>query len=71
MNDPIKETLEELHLEAIRLLLKRVKSGEATAADLAVARNILRDSNIQCLPRANPEMLQLADSIPFPTEQTA
>jgi hypothetical protein len=65
---PTEEALQALHKETIALLLKRVKSGEATAADLNVARGILNDNKIQCLPEANPDMMALKDSLPFKPE---
>jgi hypothetical protein len=56
--------LHELHRASIALLLKRINSGEATAADLAVARSFLRDSNISALPESSPEMMELATKLP-------
>jgi len=38
--------LEELHNETAQVLLDRIKSGEATAADLSVARQFLKDNGI-------------------------
>lgn len=51
-----KETLEQIHDELATQLLKRIKSGEATAADFQAARQLLRDNNISAIakPGVNP-----------------
>lgn len=63
--DPKK--LEDIHDALAENLLKRVKSGEATAADLNVARAFLKDNNIEV---GRPQALQpladaLTDMLPF------
>lgn len=45
-----EETLSSLHEALTTQLLARINSGEATAADMAVARGILKDNNITCAP---------------------
>lgn len=56
--------------ETLNALLKRVRSGEATAADLNVARAAVKDLNIQMLPTEGNAAGQLAravtDNLPFP-----
>lgn len=56
--------LDEIHAQlALALpaaLLKRIKDGEATAADLNVARQYLKDNGVQSTPSANPHMPELA-----------
>lgn len=42
----IKELLEEARLGAIRTLLLKVRNHEASAAELAVLRNLLRDNGL-------------------------
>lgn len=60
------EILEELHLELTTQLLKKVKSGEATAADLGVARQFLKDNGIEVANPANHKPLQaLTEVLPF------
>ena len=43
----VDSLLQELHIASIELLLERVKSGEATASELSVARQLLKDNNIE------------------------
>lgn len=45
-----EDLLSQLHDELTNQLLKRVASGDATAADLAVARGLLKDNSITCAP---------------------
>ncbi len=37
---------EELHTLTVQELLTRIKTGEATSADLSVARSLLKDNQI-------------------------
>ncbi len=46
-----EEVLSKLHDALTRDLLARIESGEATAADMAVARGLLKDNRITCLPK--------------------
>lgn len=57
--------LQELHIASIELLLDRVKSGEATASELSVARQLLKDNGIDQSPREGSPMTQLAVVMPF------
>lgn len=63
--------LPDLHSALLDNLLRCIKDGTATAADKAVARALLRDSNIQCHPKANPNMKELVESLPFEIEGTS
>jgi hypothetical protein len=60
------ERLEALHGALVDALLARVKSGEATAADLAVARQLLKDNGIDAIPTEASPLARLRDSLPFP-----
>lgn len=42
--------LSKLHNLVTKDLIARIESGEATAADLAVARGLLKDNHITCIP---------------------
>ncbi|WP_444957609.1 hypothetical protein [Microbulbifer sp. ZKSA002] len=44
----LQELLEQLHDEAARTLLERLKGGKATAAEIAQAINLLKHNGIQC-----------------------
>lgn len=59
--------LSDLQIEVAQKLLDKVKSGDATAADLNVARQLLKDNQITALPSANKPMFDLASALPFPT----
>ena len=63
--DPVKEGLESLHAELAKQLLGRVKSGQATAADLSVARQFLKDNNVDSTPAEGTPFGELARSVPF------
>jgi hypothetical protein len=63
-----KETLEKIHGALAQELLNKVLSGEATATELNVARQFLKDNGIDCAPQANAPMLQLAKLMPFDEE---
>ena len=56
----------DLHAATVKELLKRVKSGSATAADLGVARQLLRDNGIDVssVEKSAP-LKELAASLPF------
>lgn len=49
-----------LHSLMIETLMDKIKSGTATAADLSVARQFLKDNNIDCTTKAKPELEKLA-----------
>lgn len=66
----LKKTYEALHEATVKELLKRVKSGTATAADLGVARQLLRDNGIDIgAERQKKPMLHLAEQLPFDAEE--
>jgi len=62
MDDNRKE-LEGLFTATIKTLKARIASGEATAADLGVARQLLKDNGIEALATGNNELSKLRDSM--------
>lgn len=66
MTDTVFDALLELHGELVKDLVKRVKSGEATAAEKAVAVSLLRHNGIEALPGTNKGLKELANALPFP-----
>jgi hypothetical protein len=66
MSNPLDNTLSALQIALADELLKRVSAGTATAADLNVARQLLKDNNVQSLPQANPSLGGLRLALPFP-----
>lgn len=66
MSNPLKKHYENLHTETVKLLLKRVKEGTATASDLGVARQLLRDNGIDITAANRKAPLHaLAEALPF------
>lgn len=65
------EALEGLHGAVAKALADKIKEGSATAADLAVARQFLKDNGIDAVPRKGTPLGDLADSLPFPGEDDA
>lgn len=59
------ETLKQIHEALAKNLLNKIKKGKATAAELAVARQFLRDNGINCDGERNPTTRNIADSLPF------
>ena len=57
--------LKELHAVLAEKLLKKVKDPDATASELNVARQFLRDNNIDCIPVEGSSLQRLADELPF------
>lgn len=51
--------LSKLHDLVTTDLIARITSGEATAADLAVARGLLKDNHITCVPSENSAIGEL------------
>lgn len=64
-----QEALEELHGALAKLLAERIKSGTASAADLAVARQFLKDNGIDAIPKEGSPLGDLVNSLPFATPQ--
>ena len=61
----LNKTLDELHTELAQTLLDIVKSGDAKASDLNVARQFLKDNGIEGLPLDNSPLKELVDELPF------
>lgn len=66
-----KELERALYTATLQELLSRIKAGEATAADLSVARAICQNAGVSQVPTATNELGRLGaaitDSLPFPT----
>lgn len=64
MSDP-SERLHNLQDILIDEMIRRIKTGEATAADLSAARQMLKDNGIQAVATDDSPMLELVNSLPF------
>ena len=60
--------LGELHGLLARTLAESLRSGEASPAHLNVARQFLRDNNIECLGANNADIKSLVEELPFEEE---
>ena len=56
--------LESLHSVLTRVLLDRVKSPEAKAGDLNVARQFLKDNGIECIPTEKNGLEDIMNNLP-------
>ena len=65
----LEKVLDELHTELAETLLQKVRSGEAKASDLNVARQFLKDNGIEGLPADNTPLKELVDELPFEEAQ--
>ena len=57
--------LKELHEVLAEKLLEKVKSSDATASELNVARQFLRDNGIDAVQTEDSPLQRLADELPF------
>ena len=64
-----EKLFDELHDELATTLLNKIKSGEAKASDLNVARQFLRDNGIAGVPADNSPLKNLMDGLPFTEEE--
>lgn len=63
-----ENTLSSLHGAVAELLLQKVRSGEASAAELSTAIKFLKDNGIDCVGKENPDIGSLADAMQFPVD---
>lgn len=71
MSKASSEALEALHSALANVLAARLQSGEATAADLGVARQFLKDNYINSAPTQDDALSRIRDALPFPTPAEA
>ena len=62
--DNNQKALESLHTVLIQELLNRIRTGDATHSDLNVARQMLKDNGIECLPVPESPFGDLMASLP-------
>lgn len=60
----LEDILAEMHVGVASGLLRKVKAGTITAAELAIARQFLRDNGISGVPASGTPIGDLADSLP-------
>lgn len=59
------ERLDLLASLTVEALIAKIKSGEVTAADLNVARQLLKDNNVQFGEPKQGPLKALTDALPF------
>lgn len=64
-----REALAALHDALAREMAKKLADGTATAADLGVIRQFLKDNGIDALPRRANGLGKLAEQLPFASPQ--
>ena len=62
--DKSLEILNTMHYELAKFLVDKIKTGEAKAGDLNVARQFLKDNGIECIPVENNPMEDLMNNLP-------
>jgi len=60
-----EKTLSDLHAAVAEELLRRVMAGDATSADLNVARGFLKDNGIDAGLDQSEPLADLAKTLPF------
>ena len=66
----MNDKLSELHQELAKVLLERVKDPDAKSADLNVARQFLKDNNIDAVPVKGSPLEELINKLPFNEEKS-
>ena len=66
----MKKLMENLHHIMGEELLRRIEMGEATSADLSVARQFLKDNGIDPTANQSEPLLNLANILPFDPEES-
>jgi hypothetical protein len=66
----MKKLMESLHLYVGEELLRRIETGEASSADLSVARQVLKDNGIDANANQSEPLANLAKILPFDPEET-
>ena len=62
--DKSLKIMKDIHYELAKYILDLIKSGEAKAGDLNVARQFLKDNGIECIPVENNPMEDLMNNLP-------
>lgn len=59
-----EETLSYLHELVAQSFIDKIKSGEATSADLSAAIKFLKDNGINCVATENDSMQEVLNNLP-------
>jgi hypothetical protein len=69
MKDKKEDILNDLHAKLAKSLLDRVNDPECKSSDLNVARQFLKDNNVDAEPIAESPLAKLANQLPFSDEE--
>lgn len=58
-----EDILASLHGAVAEVLISRIRSGEATAADINAAIKFLKDNGIDCVGSTNTQMQEIKQSL--------
>lgn len=61
----LEDIFATLHLQLGQTLLEKIQSGEATASELNVARQFLKDNGIDGVPKKDNPLGQLVNHLPM------
>lgn len=64
MTKATEDFLAQLHGELAKAMAKKLKEGEATASDLNVIRQFLKDNGINSDGAKDPQIKSLVDDLP-------
>ena len=70
-DNKLQSLLGDIHEEVAEELLARIRSGEATTADLSAAIKFLKDNNISVVVEESKPVISLVEALPFPTGKTS
>ena len=56
--------MKTMHYELAKFLVDKIKSGDAKAGDLNVARQFLKDNGVECIPVEDNPMGELMKGLP-------
>ena len=57
--------LQDLHEKLCEVLLEKINNPDVTASELNVARQLLKDNGIDCVPVEGSPLQSLIDELPF------
>lgn len=69
MSKATSDILEALHGQVAESLISKIKAGEATASDLNVARQFLKDNGIEQIPARENPTNRLVDALPYDADE--
>lgn len=64
----LEELLSKLHDGLANEFLRRLESGEATASDLNVIRQFLKDNGIDAASQSKSPIFKISEKLPFDSE---